>query len=162
MNRISSKATISSLADLELSSRGNFISVEDNSFIDSFVKFKFAGGKGNIEIGFDTYINSGTVIYSGHGVKIGNSVLIAANCTLAPVNHQFQSRDEYISKQGFLESRGGIIISDDVWIGCNSVILDGARINKGVVISAGSLVTKEMPEYSICKGVPAKVIGYRK
>lgn len=162
MLRISSEATISPLADIEDSQRGTVIEVGPGCQIDSFVKIKPAGGNGDVIIGAKSYLNSGTVIYTGNGVRIGNHVLIAANCTLAPVNHEFHERNKLIVEQRFMPSRGGIVIEDDVWIGCNSVLLDGAILRKGCVVAAGSVVRGELPAYSICAGNPAVVKGYRK
>lgn len=162
MSKIHQSANISALSDIETSIKGSNLHIGADSSIDSFVKIKFAGGLGDIIIGNRVFINSGTVVYSGNGVTIGNSVLIAANCSIAPVNHAFMDKSTLISKQGFLESRGGIVIEDDVWIGCNSVILDGSKIGRGAVIGAGSTVNGIIPEYSISVGTPAKVIGFRK
>ena len=117
---------------------------------------------GNVFIGRNSYINSGVVIYTGNGIQIGEQVLIAANCTLAPTNHQFSSRELPIIEQKFQPSRGGIIIEDDVWIGANCVILDGAILRKGCVIGAQSLVNAEVEAYSINVGIPVKKVGYRK
>lgn len=161
MNKISEKASISRLADIETSSKGTSLIVADNTMIDSFVKVKFTGGLGNIEIGENTYINSGCVLYSGNGIKIGNNVLVAANCTFAPVNHQFELKDKLIVEQRFKPSKGGIIIEDDVWIGANVVILDGAFIRKGAVIAAGSIVKNEVETYAVCGGNPLKVLKHR-
>ena len=96
--------------------------------IDAFVKIKPAGGSGDVVIGRGTVINSGCVLYTGNGIRIGRNVLIAANCTLAPTNHAFADPDRPIREQGFQPSRGGIVIGDDVWIGANCVLLDGATI----------------------------------
>ncbi|WP_319543670.1 acyltransferase [uncultured Pseudodesulfovibrio sp.] len=154
-------ATVSEFADIEASVRGSRIVVGAYSMVDSFVKIKPAGGSGDVIIGKSSYINSGTVIYSGEGITIGDNVLIAANCTLAPVNHAYKKRDTPIIKQGFTPGKGGITIEDDVWIGAGSVILDGAILRKGCVVGAGSVVNHEIPEYSINVGSPAKLIGYR-
>ena len=161
MLRISPTARVSHLADIEESTRGTLIEIGPNCVIDSFVKIKPVGGDGEIVIGSSSFINSGTVIYSGGGVRIGSNVLIAANCTLSPVNHAYQQREKLIVDQRFMESRGGIVIEDDVWIGCNSVILDGAILRRGCVIAAGSVVRGELPAYSICIGNPAVVKGFR-
>lgn len=162
MLKISDLARISHLADIEDSVHGTLIEVGPNCVIDSFVKIKPAGGCGEIVIGANSYINSGTVIYSGGGVRIGSNVLIAANCTLAPVNHEYKQREKIIIDQRFMTSRGGIVIEDDVWIGCNSVILDGAILRKGCVVGAGSVVRGELPAYSVCVGNPAIVKDFRK
>lgn len=158
---ISEKATVSRLADIEDSVRGSKIVIEDHAVVDSFVKIKPAGGNGDVRIGAHTIINSGTVIYTGNGIDIGSYVAMAANCTLAPVNHEYRSRGQRIVDQGFMPSRGGIIIEDDVWIGAGTVILDGAVLRVGCVVGAASLVRGELPAYSINFGNPAKTVGYR-
>ena len=154
-------AQVSPLADLERSQRGTRIVIGAECRIDSFVKIKPAGGRGDVLIGERCYLNSGCVLYSGNGIRIGNDVLIAANCTLAPVNHAFRDRDRLIREQGFGPSRGGIVVEDDVWIGANCVLLDGAVLRRGCVVAAGSLVRGELPAYSICRGTPAVQVGMR-
>ena len=114
---ISKESMISSLADIEDSVRGSKIVIEEGVVIDSFVKIKPAGGSGDVHIGSFTFINSGTVIYIGNGITIGSHVSVGANCTLAPTNHEVRNKHVLIQKQGFMPSRGGIIIEDDVWIG---------------------------------------------
>jgi virginiamycin A acetyltransferase len=158
---ISEKAVISPLADIEDSIRGSRIVIGDGVRIDSFVKIKPAGGSGDVVIGPNTYINSGCVIYSGNGVTIGSDVLIAANCTFAAVNHEYRRRDLKIVEQRFQSSKGGILIEDDVWIGANSVLVDGAILRRGCVVGAGSLVRSEVPPFAIVVGAPARIIGYR-
>lgn len=159
---ISESARISPLADIEDSVRGTRIVIHDGAVIDSFVKIKPAGGAGDVVIGRNSRINSGTVMYTGSGITIGEGVLIAANVTLAPVNHEYRSRERTIAEQGFMPDKGGIIIEDDVWIGAGSVVLDGAVLRKGCVIGALSLVRGEVEAYSIHAGSPARLMGYRK
>lgn len=161
MLKISPGARISNLADIEDSAKGTVISIGDGVTIDSFVKIKPAGGVGDVDIGAHTTINSGVVIYTGNGVRIGRHCAIAANCTFAPVNHEIGSRGARITDQGFMPSRGGIVLEDDVWIGANVVLLDGAVLRQGCVVGAGSLVRGELPPYAICVGSPARVVGYR-
>jgi acetyltransferase-like isoleucine patch superfamily enzyme len=158
---INPSASISKLADLEESKKGSLIKIGAHSIIDSFVKIKPAGGVGDLIIGEHTTINSGCVLYTGNGIQIGNNVAIAANCTLAPVNHAFIKKDTLIIKQGFSPSKGGIIIEDDVWIGANCVILDGALLRTGCVIGAGSIVRGEVPTYSVNVGNPLKTKSWR-
>lgn len=161
MIEIAPTARVSPLADIEESVRGTRIAIGPGAMIDAFVKIKPAGGRGDVVIGANSYINSGTVIYSGHGVIIGDDVLIAANCTFAPTNHEFRRRDVPIREQGFQPGRGGIVIEDDVWIGANCVILDGAIVHKGAVVAAGSLVRGELSGYTVYGGNPLREIGRR-
>ncbi|MES2850098.1 MAG: DapH/DapD/GlmU-related protein [Bacteroidota bacterium] len=161
MNSISPKANISGLADIETSAKGSKLTVADGVMIDAFVKIKFTGGIGDINIGEGSYINAGCVLYSGNGIEIGKHVLIAANCTFAAVNHEYIRRDKLIKEQRFKESKGGIIIEDDVWIGAGVVILDGAVIKQGAVIAAGSVVAGIVEAYAVCGGNPLKILKYR-
>ena len=158
---IAASARISPLADIEDSSRGTRIVIEEGVVIDAFVKIKPAGGTGDVVIGRNSVINSGCVIYSGNGVRIGANVAVAANCTFASANHEFKDRDRPIVEQGFAPSRGGILIEDDVWIGANAVLLDGCIVRRGAVIGASALVNSEVPAYAIAVGVPARLIGSR-
>jgi len=165
---ISPTAKISKLADIEDSIKGSKIIIGDGVVIDSFVKIKPAGGLGDLEIGANTVINPGVAIYTGNGISIGCNVLIAANCVFSPTSHEFRSRDRLIRDQGFVSPSplfvgcSGIVIEDDVWIGANSVILEGAYVHRGAVISAGSIVKGTFEEYGIYSGSPLKCFGYRR
>ncbi|AXI49015.1 acetyltransferase [Sulfitobacter sp. SK012] len=130
--------------------------------VDSFVKIKPVGGNGDLILGERVYINSGCVLYTGNGLTIGNDVAIAANCTFAPVNHEYVDPDIPIINQGFRPSKGGIVIEDDVWIGAGVVFLDGAIVRKGCVIGAQSVVRSEIPAYHVAAGNPAVPIKARR
>lgn len=162
MIEIHPSARVSPLADIEQSVRGTRIIVGAGAVIDSFVKIKPAGGVGDVVIGERVVINSGCVFYSGNGIRIGNGVAIAANCTFAPVNHEFCDRSKPIRDQGFRSSRGGILVEDDVWIGANCVLLDGAILRCGSVLAAGSTIWEELQPYTIYAGSPLRVIGVRR
>lgn len=161
MLTIHPSATISPLADIEASVRGTSITIGARTLVDAFVKIKPAGGSGDVIIGADCALNSGTVLYTGNGIAIGDAVLIAANCTLAPTNHEFRDPARRIRDQGFQPSRGGIVIEDDVWLGAGVVVLDGAVIRKGAVVAAGSVVRGEVEAYAIYAGAPAGRVGTR-
>lgn len=161
MIEIAPTAQVSPLADLEDSVRGSAIVIGAHSSIDSFVKIKPAGGSGDLIIGEYVNINSGCVLYTGNGIQIGNHVAIAANCTFAPVNHAYSDRNQLIRQQGFLPSKGGIIIEDDVWIGANCVLLDGAILRRGCVLGAGSIVRGKLSAYTVYAGAPLRPIGKR-
>ena len=158
---ISKTANISPLCDIQDSTWGSKIIINDRVMIDSFVKIKPVGGTGDVIIGENSYINSGVVIYSGNGVDIGKNVMIAANCTLAPVNHEYHDKKRKIIDQKFAPSRGGIVIKDDVWIGANTVLLDGVVIEEGAVVGAHSLVKGTLQSYTVYAGNPLKIIGHR-
>jgi len=153
-------ARISPHADVEDSVRGSRIEIGPDVIIDSFVKIKPAGGSGDLVVGRASLINSGTVIYTGNGVHIGANVLIAANCTLAATNHAYHA-SRVIAQQVYLPDRRGIVIEDYVWIGANSVLLDGTIIRRGAVIAAGSVVRDEVAAYAVASGSPASIISYR-
>jgi acetyltransferase-like isoleucine patch superfamily enzyme len=141
--------------------RGTRILIGEGSELYDHVVIRCVGGEGDIVIGEHCYFNPGTVLYSGNGITMGSYVLLAAGVMLMPTNHASGRRDLPIRHQGFAESKGGIVIGDDVWIGANAVVLDGARIGKGAIIGAGSVVKGEVPPYEIWGGIPARKIGER-
>ncbi len=109
----------------------------------------------NVSIGGNSYIISETrVVFGSNIVVAGNSYIVAGG------NHSFERRDIPIIMQESYQ-RGGVFISDDVWIGASSTIIDGVKVGKGAIVGASSLVNKDVPEYSIVGGVPAKVLKER-
>jgi len=152
---------ISPDARIHPSVRGTRIEIGEYSEIYDFVCIRAVGGNGDIKIGAHCYINPGCVLYSGNGITLGEYVLLAPGVMLIPTNHAFSRRDIPIRHQGFLPSKNGIVIEDDVWIGANSVVLDGSHIHRGAIIAAGSVVRGEVPAYEIWGGVPAEKIRER-
>lgn len=92
-------------------------------------------------------------------VHIGKNVMMSPNCSFIASNHVTCRKDIPMNLQGGIEAP--IFIDDDVWIGYGTIILAGVHIEKGAIIAAGSVVCKNVPEYSVVGGVPAKVIKYR-
>ena len=76
-------------------------------------------------------------------------------------NHSFERTDIPMMDQGFEEERP-VVIGNDVWIGDRVIILPGVHVGDGAVLAAGAVVTKDVPEYAIVGGTPAKVIRMRK
>ncbi len=87
-------------------------------------------------------------------LTIGNRVSIAPCVILTPVSHANASA----IRKYMTHSRGGVIIEDDCWIGAGAIILNGITIGKGSVVGAGSVVTKDVPPYTIVAGNPAHKI----
>ena len=134
------------------------ITIGDNTYIHPYALIKTNDGK--IIIGRNSTVNDYTVLYGHGGLEIGNDVHIATHVVIVPANHVFSNPDIPISKQG--ETRKGVKIGDDVWVGAGAVILDGVTIGNGAVIAAGAVVTKSVPEYSLVAGVPARIIKGRR
>lgn len=112
-------------------------------------------------------LTAGNHLFLGHNCRInvfadvtlGHAVSIGANSYLASNNHNYRRRDVTIQAQGF--SGAPVRVEDDVWIGCNVVILPGVTIGSGSVIGAGSVVTRDVPAGEVWAGVPARKIKSR-
>lgn len=125
---------------------GNYSTIEDFSAINN--------GVGSVQIGDRTKIGLSNTIIGP--VKIGNDIRLAQNITLSGLNHNYTDVNLPIHAQGV--STDPIVIEDETWIGANVVIVAGVTIGKHCIIAAGSVVTKDIPSYSVAVGNPAKVI----
>ena len=118
------------------------------------------GNNGVITIGSESSIHPGCYIYSySQPISIGKGVMIAANCALYSYNHGSE-RSKTIREQG-LQSEGPIVIKDEAWLGVMVTVLDGVTIGEGAIIAAGSVVTRDVPDYAVAAGVPARVLRMR-
>lgn len=108
----------------------------------------------NLTIGNFVHINRKCLLDARGGLQIGNNVSISQQVSIVTGSHDLNSPD-------FTYIKEPIFIDEYVWIGINSTILGGVKIGKGAVICAGSVVTKDVEEYSIVAGIPAKKIGNR-
>lgn len=113
---------------------------------------------GHIKVGERTSINPYSVLYGQGGLTIGRCVRIAAHCVIVPANHGM-ARDKTIHEQP--ETKKGITIGDDVWLGTGVRVLDGTVIETGAVIAAGAVARGNLKGYGIYGGVPAKLIRER-
>ena len=134
-------------------------------------EFFIYGHGGDIQVGDLCYIGEGTKIWSSDSIKIGNRVLIAHSVnihdsnshpmnTIERANHFNQILTVGHPKNLDSLKESPIIIEDDVWIGFNSTILKGVKISKGAIIAACSVVTKDVPPFTVVAGNPAKVVKY--
>ena len=130
-------------------------------------------GKGNdfkSRLWIDEKSVLGNYNYIGDGVfireaKIGSYCSIAANVAIGPNEHNYhylstrslvlepKAQNYYTSKK--------VSVGNDVWIGMNAIVLRGVKVGNGAVIAAGSVVTKDVPDFSIVAGVPARLIKMR-
>lgn len=127
------------------------------------------------QIGYRTIIEDYTIINNGMGdiiigdrcgitsrvklvgpVKLGNLVTIGSGAQITGLTHNFEDPDIPIKDQGVMPNE--TVVEDDVWIGGNSVIIQGLHIGTHCIIASGSVVTKDVPSYSVVAGNPARVI----
>jgi acetyltransferase-like isoleucine patch superfamily enzyme len=119
------------------------------------------GKTGYVHLGRKTDIGCNTMITSASGVSIGAHGLIGGNCYIGGGRYYTERLDIPMMEQG-VYSQGEVIIEDDVWIGAGAVVLDGIHIGKGCIIGAGAVVTKDLPDYAVALGIPARIVGNRR
>jgi len=124
---------------------------------------------GSITVGENCYIGDMSRIWSAEKVIIGNDVLISHNVNIIDSNaHETDAEERAINgRKNFLyglpNEKGNvpsapIVIENNVWINFNSIILKGVTIGKGAIVAAGSVVTKDVPPFSLVAGNPAKIV----
>lgn len=111
--------------------------------------------------------------HDGPTLKVGNFTSIADGVTILLSgehnyewisNYPFLANDDFVNplqQTKYLKKKGDVVIGNDVWIGCNALILTDVKIGDGAVIAAGAVVVEDVPPYAIVGGVPAKLIKYR-
>lgn len=124
-----------------------------------------------VSVGNGTYGTINVIQFdnnSNGNLKIGNYCSIASDVSFVidgEHNYKFIStypfRQRYLGGKDVSESKGDIVIGDDVWIGYRATILSGVTIGQGAIIAAGAVVVSDVPPYAIVGGVPAKVISKR-
>jgi acetyltransferase-like isoleucine patch superfamily enzyme len=124
----------------------------DNSTIEDFCTIN--NGMGGVVIGERSRIGISSVLIGP--VTIGNHVILAQNIVMSGLNHGYEDISTPINLQKCTTKE--IVIDDETWIGANAVITAGVHIGKHCVIAAGSVVTKDIPAYSVVVGNPARVI----
>ncbi len=111
-------------------------------------------GMGDVIIGDNSHITPRVTVVGP--VKLGNNVILANGVHISGLTHNYEDVDMPVSKQGV--STNPVIIEDDVWIGGNSCINQGVHIGSHSMVGAGSVVTKDIPAYSVAAGNPARLI----
>jgi acetyltransferase-like isoleucine patch superfamily enzyme len=130
----------------------NKFSLGAKSIVEDFAVIN--NGVGDVFIGEGTGIGIGNVVIGP--VKIGNFSMTAQHVVISGLNHGYQ--DVTISPRHQKVATKQITIDDNVWIGANCTVTAGVTIGKHSVIGAGSVVTRDIPPYSVAVGNPAKVI----
>jgi acetyltransferase-like isoleucine patch superfamily enzyme len=125
---------------------GDYSMIEDFSTVNN--------GVGDVLIGKRAIIGLGNVVIGP--VTIGDNVIFAQNVVLSGLNHSYEDINIPIRDQ--IVSTAPIVIEDGCWVGANSVITAGVTIGRHSIIAGGSVVTKDIPPYSVAVGNPARVI----
>ncbi len=118
---------------------------------------KFGSGL-NVEIGDFSSLNADCWI--GNDTIIGNDVMMGPEIIILSGSHNFERTDIPMREQG-APPRRSVTIGDDVWIGTRAIILPGVNVGSHSIVGSGSVVTKDVPEWAIVAGNPAKVIRNR-
>ncbi len=149
------RAVISGKAEVDLASSARWGS---ECVISAFTKIKISGP---FVMGRRVHIATGCFIGAGQGgLTIGDDVLISPSCTIVTGTYRFDRVGVPLTEQG--TDTKGVRIGHRVWLGSNSVVLDGADIGDDVIVSAGSVVAGRVSPNTILQGNPAKVIFTRR
>lgn len=155
---------------------GRGITIEDNCFINALsikginIGNNFSLGRNSIiectgiisDLGEELVIGDNVGIASNAFISVRGKVEISDNTIIGPgvkifsENHLFDKMDFSIKDQGVI--RKGTYIGKGTWIGANAIILDGVKIGNNVVVGAGSIINKNIPDFSVVVGVPGKII----
>ena len=159
------------------------LTIGRHCFIDDYVTIFAHNDGGSISLGQGVHLYRGTNVETGHGgsvsigddthvqgscnlkgflgsLRIGKDVQIAPQCVFSPYEHGIDDVDVPIRAQP-ITTKGDIVVEDDAWLGAGVIVLNGVTIGRGAVIGAGSVVTKDIPPYSVAIGVPACVVRQR-
>ena len=116
-----------------------------------------APGSARIRIGSGTFLNIAVMVASLELVEIGEHCMFANGCFVTDSSHRFDDPASPITWQGFT-SKGPTRIGDNVWCGANVVVTSGVTIGERCVIGANSVVTTDIPAFSVAAGAPAQVL----
>lgn len=144
--------------------------------------------RANVEVGRNAHIGIGSILWAPNRMKIADDVYIGKFCTvecdgsigrfvmiannvglIGRYDHDYRSIGAPIRKAPWIgspEYKGPglglqLIVEDDVWIGFGAVLLSGITIGRGAIVAAGSVVTRDVPPYSVVAGNPSRVVKMR-
>ena len=116
-----------------------------------------APGEARIRIGGGSFLNIAVMVAAVELVEIGEHCMFANGCFVTDGNHRFDDPDKPVPWQGF-SSKGPTRVGDNVWCGANVVVASGVTIGERCVIGANSVVTEDVPSFSVAAGAPARVL----
>lgn len=118
----------------------------------------------NITIGSDVFLGQApTLMATKSSIKIGNKVMFGPGVSLIGGSHNTAvcGRFMFDVRDKRPDDDQDIVIEDDVWIGSRAMVLQGVTVGRGAIVAAGSIVTKNVPAYSVVAGSPARVLKFR-
>lgn len=115
-------------------------------------------GGGTVKIGMGSEIGERCRISIANSLEIGEKVLLAPNVYITDCDHEYRNPNIPVIDQGIVQKSQKVSIGNGSYIGINSVIVGDVKIGKHCVIGANSVVTKDVPDYCVAVGSPAKVI----
>ena len=115
-------------------------------------------GGGTVRIGRGSEIGERCRISIANSLEIGEKVLLSPNVYITDCDHEYRNIDVPVIEQGIVQKGQAVSIGDGSYIGINTVIVGNVKIGKHCVIGANSVVTKDVPDYSVAVGIPARVI----
>ncbi|KHL08388.1 succinyltransferase-like protein [Mumia flava] len=115
------------------------------------------GPDARITVGEGSFLNVGVMLAASHRVEIGPHCMLANGCLVTDSDHRFDDPELPVPWQGFT-SRGPTIVGDNTWLGANVVVTSGVTIGRRCVVGANSVVTRDLPAFSVAAGAPARVI----
>ncbi len=116
-----------------------------------------APGSARVRIGAGTFLNQGVMVASHELVEIGEHCMLANGCFVSDASHRYDDPDKPVPWQGFT-SKGPTRIGANCWLGAHVVVTSGVCVGERCVIGAGSVVTHDLPSFSIAAGAPARVL----
>ena len=116
-----------------------------------------APGDARVRIGAGTFLNMNVMVAAAELVEIGEHCMFANGCFVSDASHRFDDPVKPVPWQGFT-TKGPTRIGDNVWCGTHVVITSGVSIGERAVIGANSVVTQDIPSFSVAAGAPARVL----
>lgn len=179
--RLASRVNIEATAEVNLNKiifrkRGTSqqLAIGAHSIVEASIVFELPVGK--VTIGNRSFVGAST-ISAIESITIGNDVMISWGCTIidndahslistermqdvADWRKELDASDDLIYKKWNVVNRKPILIKNKAWIGFNAIILKGVTIGEAAIVAAGSVVTKDVPDFAVVAGNPARIVKY--